>query len=183
MGCKKAHNQIKVPDDAPGPLSPADALRSFQLAPGFRIELVASEPLINDPTGVCWDEKGRLYVSELHGYNLPGQLEIEDMNKTGVLDTVIQRVQAAEKYYRAAKAGTFGRVKRLTDTNADGVMDKVELFADNLPPAYGLTAARGGFIVAGQTEIVYIADRDDDGKAEVREILFSDWLLRPDPLP
>lgn len=173
--CNNAGNEIKVPDDAPKPLSPTEAVKSFQLPAGFRIELVASEPLINDPTGVCWDEKGRLYVSELHGYNLPGQLEIEDMNKTGVLDTVVQRVKASEKYYRAAEAGTFGRVKRLTDTDADGVMDKVELFADNLPPAYGLTAARGGLIVAGQTEIVYIADRDDDGKAEVREILFTGW--------
>jgi putative membrane-bound dehydrogenase-like protein len=175
VGCNNAGNEIKVPDDAPKPLSPTDAVKSFQLPPGFRIELVASEPLISDPTGVCWDEKGRLYVSELHGYNLPGQLEIEDINKSGVLDTTVQRVQAADKYERAAEAGTFGRVKRLSDTNGDGVMDKVELFADSLPPAYGLIAARGGLIVAGQTEIVYIADRDDDGKAEVRETLFMGW--------
>ncbi len=175
ISCNNAVNEIKVPDDAPKPLSPTEAVKSFHLPPGFRIELVASEPLINDPTGLCWDKKGRLYVCELHGYNLPGQLEIEDMNKTGLLDTVVQRVQAEDKYNIAAKVGTFGRVKRLSDTNGDGVMDMVELFADNLPPAYGLIAARGGLIVACQSEIVYIADLDDDGKAEVRETLFTGW--------
>lgn len=165
--------RISQPEDAPKPLSPTEAIKSFQLPPGFRIELVASEPLINEPTGICWDEKGRLYVSELHGYNLEGQLEIEDMNKAGAIDTVVQRVQAADKFKKAAESGTEGKVKRLSDTNDDGLMDKVELFADHLPPAYGLCAARGGLIVAGQTEIVFLQDQDDDGKAEVVDTLFT----------
>ena len=172
LGCRNPE-RINKPDDAPKPLSPSEAVKSFQLPPGFRIELVASEPLINEPTGICWDEKGRLYVSELHGYNLEGQLEIEDMNKARVIDTIVQRVQAADKYKKASEAGKVGRVKRLSDTNGDGLMDKVELFADHLPPAYGLCAAKGGLIVAGQSEIVYLQDRDDDGKAEVVDTLFT----------
>src|SRR5262245_1500115 len=68
---------IPKPSDAPRPLPPAEAQKAFRVAPGFRVELVASEPLINEPTGVCWDERGRLHVCELHGYNLEGQLEIE----------------------------------------------------------------------------------------------------------
>ncbi len=171
-GC---HSQggTKQSNDAPKPLSPTEAVKTFRLPTGFRIELVASEPLINEPTGICWDEKGRLYVSELHGYNLEGQLEIEEMNKAGIIDTVVQRVQAADKYKKAAEAGTYGRVKRLSDTNGDGVMDKVEVLADHLPPAYGLCAAQGGLIVACQAEIVFLADRDGDGKAEVNETLFN----------
>ena len=160
-------------EDGPQPLSPQQALTSFKLPPGFRIELVAAEPLIHEPTGVCWDEKGRLYVSELHGYNLEGQLEIEDLNKTGVVDTVVRRVQAAEPYKQAAASGTYGTIKRLSDTNGDGQMDKVDVLADHLPPAYGLCAARGGLIVAGQDQIVYLADRDDDGKADIVDTLFT----------
>ncbi|MDO1446531.1 c-type cytochrome [Rhodocytophaga aerolata] len=46
------------------------SLASFELEPGFKIELVASEPLISDPVAVEIDEFGRLYVVEMHGYPL-----------------------------------------------------------------------------------------------------------------
>ncbi len=51
-------------------ISPEDALATFQLAEGFQIELVASEPLISDPVAMEIDERGRLYVVEMHGYPL-----------------------------------------------------------------------------------------------------------------
>jgi len=172
-GCNSSIDGIKQPDGAPKPLSPTEAVESFHLLPGFRIELVASEPLISEPTGVCWNEKGELFISELHGYNLEGQLEIEDLNKSGVIDTVVRRVQAAEKYKKAAQTGIFGVIKILKDTDGDGVMDKADIFAENIPPAYGLCASREGLIVAGQTEILYLADRNGDGKADIVDTLFS----------
>src|SRR6058998_4249410 len=61
---------IPKPNDAPKPMSPEESARAFQLPDGFRIEVVASEPLIASPSAVCWDERGRMFVSELHGYNL-----------------------------------------------------------------------------------------------------------------
>ncbi len=51
-------------------VSPEDALSTFQLPEGFQIELVASEPLISDPVAMEIDERGRLYVVEMHGYPL-----------------------------------------------------------------------------------------------------------------
>jgi len=42
------------------PLSPADALKTFFLPPGYSIELVASEPLVQDPDVLDWDPEGRL---------------------------------------------------------------------------------------------------------------------------
>ena len=47
-----------------------DALQTFQIAPGFKIELIASEPLIADPVAMDVDEYGNIYVVELHGYPL-----------------------------------------------------------------------------------------------------------------
>ena len=171
--------QSQQAGNAPRPLSPEAAVKSFRLPPGFTIELIASEPLIKEPTGVCWDERGRLYVSELHGYNLEGQLEIEDLNKQGIIDTTVRRIQAADAYKQAAQAGTYGTIKRLSDTNRDGRMDKVEVLADHLSPAYGLCPALGGLIVAGQAEIMFIADRDDDGRAEEVKTLFSGFQGGP----
>ena len=164
---------IPKPDDAPKPMSPEESATAFQLPDGFRMEVVASEPLIASPSAVCWDERGRMFVSELHGYNLEGQLDIEELNKTGQLDTQVRRVQADEKFKLAARSGTFGVVKMLTDADSDGRMDKSVVWAADLPPAYGLVAARGGVIVACAPDIVYLADRDGDGVAEVREVLFT----------
>ncbi len=50
---------------------PADkALATFTVADGFKIEMIASEPLITDPVDMEIDEFGRLYVVEMHGYPL-----------------------------------------------------------------------------------------------------------------
>ena len=62
--------EIPKPDDAPQPKSPEESKKCFTLPDGFRIDLIASEPLIRDPSCVAWDEKGRLFVTEIHGYNL-----------------------------------------------------------------------------------------------------------------
>jgi hypothetical protein len=75
-----AWGQIPKPDDAPQPLAPEVAAKSFQLPPGFRMELMASEPLIREPSGVCWDERGRLFECELHGDILDGQIDVDDLN-------------------------------------------------------------------------------------------------------
>jgi len=45
-----------------------DPLSTFELEPGFKIELLASEPLIGDPVDMEIDEFGRLYVVEMPGY-------------------------------------------------------------------------------------------------------------------
>ncbi len=164
---------IPKPDDAPKPRTPEESAAAFKLPEGFRMEVVASEPLIASPSAVCWDERGRMFVSELHGYNLEGQLDIEELNKSGKLDTQVRRVQADEKFKQAAQRGTYGVVKMLLDTNGDGRMDKAVVWATNLPAAYGLVAARGGVIVACAPDIVFLADRDGDGVAEVREVLFT----------
>jgi putative membrane-bound dehydrogenase-like protein len=165
--------QIPKPTDAPKPMTPERSAAAFKLPAGFRMELVASEPLIASPSAVCWDERGRMFVSELHGYNLAGQLDIEELNKTGQLDTQVRRVQADEKFKLAAKAGTFGVVKLLRDTNGDGRMDAADVWATNLPPVYGLVPTRAGVIVACAPDIVFLADRDGDGRAETREVLFT----------
>jgi putative membrane-bound dehydrogenase-like protein len=51
------------------PTEPADALKTFHVAPGFRMEQVAAEPLVADPVAVSFDEDGRLYVVEMRGYS------------------------------------------------------------------------------------------------------------------
>lgn len=165
--------KIPKPDDAPQPLSPAESAKAFQLPTGAKIRLLASEPLIREPSGVCWDEKGRCFVSELHGYNLEGQYDIDELNKTGQLDMEVRRIHASEASKKKAEAGTYGTVKLLLDTDGDDVMDKTIVWADHLPPCYGLVTANGGIIAACAPHIVFLKDSDGDHHPDVNEKLFT----------
>jgi putative membrane-bound dehydrogenase-like protein len=149
------------------------ARSSFQLPAGYQIRLLASEPLIAEPSGICWDDKGRCFVCELHGYNVEGQHDIDELNKSGQLDLEVRRIQASEEAKKKAEAETYGTVKLLRDTDGDGVMDKAIVWADRLPPCYGIAAANGGIIVACAPHIVFLKDSDGDDHADVNEKLFT----------
>ena len=47
----------KMPPESP-PFSPEEALKTFYMPPGYRVELVASEPLIQEPVAIDWDIEG-----------------------------------------------------------------------------------------------------------------------------
>ncbi len=51
------------------PKDTAEALKSFQIADGFRIELAAAEPNVVDPVAMAFDADGRLFVIEMRGYS------------------------------------------------------------------------------------------------------------------
>ena len=166
-------DEIPIPDDAPQPLSPAESAAAVELPEGFRLELIAAEPLIRNPSGVCWDERGRVFVCELNGYNLEGQYDIEELNKTGELDKVVRRLPAPEDAKKRAEQDQTGAVKRLVDTDGDGRMDEAKVWANDLPMCFGIVPARGGVIVVCSPHIVYLADRDGDDVPEIRETLFT----------
>jgi len=169
--------QIPPAPDAPRPLAPDESLKRFQLAPGLRIELVASEPYVADPVAMDFDARGRIFVCEIHGYNLEGYLDVLELNKAGVLDKAVRRIPANAKAQKQAADEQYGTVKLLEDTDGDGRMDRAMVWADRLPPCYGVVAARQGVIVLCAPDILYLADRDGDGKAEVQEKLFSGFGL------
>ncbi len=87
-GCQK-HNLENAMDS---PVPAKEALSTFELEPGFKIELIASEPLIADPVAMEIDENGNLYVVENHGYPLDKSKTskvklLKDTNGDGQMDT------------------------------------------------------------------------------------------------
>jgi putative membrane-bound dehydrogenase-like protein len=123
-----------------GPLSPKDALKSFTVAPGFRIDLVASEPDVRDPVAMAFDEDGRIYVAEMGDYPL---------------------------------GPPSGRIRRLEDTDGDGKIDRSTLFVDLVPYPKGVMPWRGGVLVVAAPDLWFFKDTDGDGKADVREVIFT----------
>lgn len=70
------------------------ALDGLSVADGFRVELVAAEPLIADPVAMEIDEDGRMFVVEMHGYPLDlsgtGKVKLlKDTNADGYPDKSI----------------------------------------------------------------------------------------------
>ena len=73
------------------PVSPDHAVSTFRVQPGFKIELIAAEPLIADPVAMEIDENGNMYVVENHGYPLDKKRSskvklLRDTDGDGVMD-------------------------------------------------------------------------------------------------
>ncbi|NQT38050.1 MAG: HEAT repeat domain-containing protein [Planctomycetes bacterium] len=164
---------VQLASDAPRALSPEESRQLFRLPVGFHIELVAGEPHLADPVAMAFDARGRILVCEIHGYNLEGYLDVLELNKTGELDTQVRRIAANDDAVKQAEGEQYGTVKLLEDSDGDGRIDRSTVLADRLPPCYGVLPARGGVIVFCAPDIIFLADRDGDGKAEVRETLFT----------
>lgn len=81
---------LAVPESLPR--SPADGLRSWQLRKDFEVELVASEPMVMDPTAIDWGADGKLWVVEMADYPSGGGgggrvRFLEDSDGDGYYDT------------------------------------------------------------------------------------------------
>src|SRR5262249_27327842 len=154
------------------PLSPQESAKHIRLPDGFHSEPVAAEPQVIEPTGLCFDARGQIFVCELHGYNLDGYYDIRELNKTGVLDRSVRRIPASRQAEQRAAKETYGTV-RLLERDKAGRVVRSKVFADRLPPCYGVVPARDGVIVLCAPDIVFLADPDSSGKARVREKLFT----------
>ena len=112
----------KTLDNKPAPvLSPQEALAAFKVAPGFEVELVAAEPLVEDPVAMAWDEYGRLYVVELRGY-MPDA-------------------------YGSGSEEPVGQVVRLEDEDGDGQMDRSEVFLGGLVNPRAVAVVNEGILI------------------------------------
>jgi putative membrane-bound dehydrogenase-like protein len=170
--CRTATAEIPYATDAPKPLTTEESVAAFQLPDDLRIELVASEPNIVEPGAMAFDEFGRLFVGQLHGYNLEGYYDIVELNKTGELDREVRRVRVEGPALERARNEAVGVIKLLEDKDGDGHFETATVWADDLPPSYGLVRARDGLIAVCPPEVLYLADLDNDGRAEHREVLF-----------
>ena len=87
-------------------LSPEESLEKFYLPEGYKIELVASEPMVNEPVAIAWDGNGKMYVAQM--------------------DTYMQNVDAI------GEDEPISQIKLLVDLDGDGKMDKSTVFIDSL---------------------------------------------------
>ncbi|MGK0137867.1 MAG: putative membrane-bound dehydrogenase-like protein [Algoriphagus sp.] len=70
-----------------------------------------------------------------------------------------------------------GKIKKLIDTDGDGLPDKSEIFADSLTLPMGLMKWEDGFLVTDAPDVLYLADKNNDGEAEIREPMITGFSL------
>jgi mono/diheme cytochrome c family protein/glucose/arabinose dehydrogenase len=137
------------------PLSAEEALRSFKVAPGYRIELVAEAPLVRHPTVLQFAPDGRLWVVEMTGYMENFDGTTEDQPK--------------------------GSVVVLEDTDGDGRMDKRTVFLDDIILPRALVLHRDGALIGAPPHLWFCRDTDGDGKADEKTEVATDFGVRVDP--
>lgn len=140
----------------PAPVRAAeDEAATFRVAPGFHIELVASEPLVTSPVAIQFDERGRLWVVEMNGY-MP--------NPDGKGEQVPN-----------------GNIVILEDVDGDGKMDKRTVFLDHLVMPRALMLFHGGILYAEPTRLWYAQDRSSEGKPPAKFVLAENYAAQDDP--
>jgi mono/diheme cytochrome c family protein/glucose/arabinose dehydrogenase len=124
------------------------ALKKLKVAPGYKIDLFASEKEFTDlanPVQLSFDNKGRLWVATMPSY----------------------------PHYKPGDSKPNDKLIILEDTDNDGKADKQITFAEGLHLPVGFEFALEGVYVSQGTNLVLLTDTDGDDKADKKEIILS----------
>jgi glucose/arabinose dehydrogenase/mono/diheme cytochrome c family protein len=130
-------------------LSPEESMKTMVLPQGYRIELVASEPMVKEPVAIAWDGNARMYVAEMMTY-------MQDADATGEQEPA-------------------SRISLLEDTDNDGKMDKSTVFIDSLLLPRMIQCVNHELLV-NETNTITIhsyKDTNGDGRADVKKVVYK----------
>lgn len=125
-----------------------EALDKLKVAPGYKIELFASEQEFVDlanPVQLSFDNKGRLWVATMPSY----------------------------PHWKPGDGRPNDKILIFEDTDGDGKADKQITFADSLHLPVGFELAPEGVYVSQGTNLILLTDTDGDDRADKKEILLS----------
>ncbi len=146
----KMEGVTREPEEADSTFySPEESMKRIYLAPGYRLELVAAEPMIEEPVLCVWDGDSKMYVAEMLTYMQDADGKDEDLPKS--------------------------RVSMLEDTDGDGVMDKVSRFVENMVLPRMILPLDDRIIINETYTDDYYAyrDTDGDGVADEKTLLYG----------
>ena len=124
VGCKKAsYNE------------PIISLDNYHIEDGFQLEAIASEPFIEAPVTLDFDNKGRLWVVEMKGY-------MQNLKNTGA-------------------DMPNGTISILEDLDNDGITDHSKIFMDSLVLPRAIAHVYGGLLYAEPPNLWFVNIKDD----------------------
>ncbi len=143
--------QLGVRDTA---LSPAESAAKIELATGYHLQLIASEPEVVSPVDATFDDRGRLWVVEMIDYPYP----------------------------KPDQAEPRGRVRILQDADGDGKFDSATVFADKLDMPTGIALWKDGALVTLAGQLEWMRDTDGDGQQDHREVWLEGFAKQNEQL-
>lgn len=127
-----------------GPPTPEESLAKLKLPPGFNATVFAAEPEVQNPIGMAWDTRGRLWIAENYTY--------------------AERAKRFDLQLR-------DRIVIFEDLDGDGHSDKRKVFSDDVQHLTSVEIGHGGVWALCPPQLLYFSDKnhDDvpDGAAEV----------------
>ena len=127
--------------------TPKESLAQFTIAPGFKVELVAHEPMVKDPVFIEWDDEGRMWVGELRTYMMDLDGNGEDLR--------------------------LSRVMVLEDLDRDGVMDKATPFLEDMGNIRSIAFVEDSVLVAETGALWICLDQDGDLRCDEKTKLLD----------
>jgi mono/diheme cytochrome c family protein len=128
---------------------PTISFDTYKVTEGFQIQLAASEPLIEAPVTMDFDNQGRMWVVEMRGYmpNLAG----------------------------AGEDVPNGRITILEDLGKDGVADNAKVFLDGLVLPRAIAHVYGGLLYVVPPNLWFVEiNNDKPGKKTLVDSLYAD---------
>jgi len=126
-----------VAEDKGAPeLSAEDSLKTIVVPPGYRVELVAKEPLVEDPILIDFDADGRMWVVEMPAFAMGASMKD---SREGIC-----------------------RVAVLEDLDDDGKMDRRTVFADKLVLPRAIKTLADGVLVGEPPNLWWMRDTNGD---------------------
>lgn len=166
-------------------------IENFTLPDDVAAKLFADPSQTQNPTAICFDTKGRLYIAEAHRWRAgvqdirnEQQILLDDINNT----TSEERYEMYERDQLTRPLSFYqeysDRIVRIADTDDDGRADESVIWADDFDDV--LDGPGIGLVADGDDTIYYtnipnlwrLKDTDDDGKADEREVLQDGFGVR-----
>ncbi len=116
-------------------LSPEETVKTSRFPEGFQLQVAAQTPDIQQPIGMCWDSRGRLWVVENYTYSE------KEMNFDVSLSD---------------------RILIFEDTDHDGTLDSRKIFWDQGKKITSIEIGYGGVWVMAPPNLLFIPDRNHD---------------------
>src|SRR5262245_50042536 len=118
----------------------------FNVPPGFVAEKVAGAPLVQHPMFACFDDRGRLYVSDSGGRNLKAEDLLKELPSC---------------------------IRVLEDSKGNGIFDKSSIFADKMSFPMGCLWNDGAVYVCSPPSLWRLRDTKGTGTADERVELIT----------